>query len=231
VELGAMGGPPNAGGFEAMTGLRASVPFTAKWSAEAGGGLLAGTNAVSVMDPSLGASFLVAQSASALVRVGAAATLPLGTVTGGGLGLAPRSSQSVDPRLSLSAVVGATWLGVASANVRAPLYEGGDGVRQGTFARGELDLARRIGGDWVTWGGLSVLGAGESSAGSGDFIEVAPVAGALWNVGEQISLGARLRVPVYGGDDGVAYPVAGGLTLRWVAAKAEEEDHHDGDGH
>jgi len=225
-----MGGPPAGGGVETMTGLRVSAPFTARWSAEAGAGVLLGSRASSVMDPALGASWLAARSARALVRLGAAATLPVGNAVSGGLGLAARSTRSVDPRLGVSAVVGATWLGVAQANARVPLYAGGDDLRQGAFLRGELDLARRLGGDWVVWGGASALGNLPDESGGGDFVEVAGVAGALWNINRQFALGPRLRVPVWGGEAGVAYPVAAGLTLRFVSKGEEEDGAHGHDG-
>ena len=110
------------------------------------------------------------------------------------------------------------------AQVRPSVYPGRDDLTQGTYWRGDLGVARRV-GDHVVRVGVSNAGVTD------DFSEVALAAGAVLNLNKTWALAPWVRVPL---TDEV-YTVAGGLSFSWVAApkgdEDKEEEHHDGDGH
>ena len=152
------------------------------------------------------------------------ASLPTGTLGAGG-DFTPLSTGSVDPWLATAVVYGSGWLVTGLGQVRPSVYPGRDGVTQGTYWRGDLGVARRLGNH--------VVRVGVSNAGVTDeFSEVALAAGGVLNLNPTWAIAPWVRVPLT--DE--LYSVAGGLSFSWVAAvkedhDEEEEEHHHGDGH
>jgi len=145
------------------------------------------------------------------------ASLPTGTVGVDG-DFTPLSTGSVDPWLASSVVAGSAWLVTGMGQLRPSLYAGRDGVVQGTYWRGDLGVARRL-GDHVVRIGVSSAGVTQ------DFSELALSAGAVISTGEQLALAPWLRLPLT--DEG--YTVAGGLSLTWVAHREEDMEDEDED--
>jgi hypothetical protein len=150
-------------------------------------------------------AFLPYTSATAVVRVSAGSSLPLGSIARG-LAFAPLSTASFDPVVVAETVVGGIWLGTASAQARVPVYRGWDDIKQRPFVGGDLRLARRIPN--------AVLSAGVSAAaGLGTFEEVAAVAGSSVQLSRVTGLDFGLRVPLVVTDEGGQRPYAAALTI------------------
>jgi len=135
------------------------------------------------------------------------------------------STGSVDPWLSVDALYGAGWLGLVSAQVRVPMVEGTDGVRQGAYGRFDGRVARRLG--WGTvWVGASYVDVAESASkepcgpsdtcwtpvGYGAFREVAAVTGGTIPLTPIVSVTAHVRVPTWVQTDGHSYTFSGGMS-------------------
>jgi len=232
VEVSGLAAPLRAGGYEAFGAALVSVP----WSATSGVRLRVGVQAgdhggFGLRDSNLQVSHLLVNRPDLLLRGRLGASLPLGTL-GTTISVAPGASRSVDPTLGLDLVTGGTWLGVFGLEGRVPVYEGSDDVRQGAFGRLDARGARRVGGWAVPWAGLSVSTQAPSSLDSGDFVELAATAGAMFNLAERWGLSVQVRAPVTGAPWPTPYAVAGGVGVSRVLGGGEaEEEHHDGDGH
>ena len=149
--------------------------------------------------------------------VGPGVALPTGTIGAGG-DFTPLSTGSVDPWLTTSAVVGTGWLVTGLGQLRPVLYEGRDGVHQGSYWRGDLAVARRF-NDHVVRLGLSSAGV------MSDFAELSISAGGVINLNEEFAVVPWVRVPLT--DE--PYTFAGGASISWVRQLPEDEEdsHHD----
>lgn len=135
------------------------------------------------------------------------------------------STGSVDPWVSFDALYGRAWLGLVSAQLRVPVVEGTDELRQGAYVRFDGRLARRLG--WGTvWVGASFVDVTESTtkepcgpsemcwtpAGYGAFREIATVAGGTAPLSSRFSVTAHVRVPTWVRTEGHSYTFSGGVS-------------------
>ena len=186
---------------------------------------------LAMRDGLLQGTWQVVDTPTRMVRVHPGLTLPLGAVSSG-VAFSPTTTGSFDPWLSADALVGGTWLGGASATVRAPFAAGSDGRRQGLRLRVDVRGARRT-SRGVGWVGLSnlVQGPGEVFASTSYGLEA--IAGWVFEPTETWSVTALLRVPLLDRTTfGQDYRGAGGLALARVNRPREKEEvHGPGDGH
>ncbi len=160
------------------------------------------------------------------LRVRPAISLPTGGL-GQRVASTPLSSGSIDPALGIDLTAGGAWLGSAVIDARMPLIEGSDGIKQGTFARADARLARRVGAS-VLWSGLSAAGQGKSSEFSTDgFSEAAFISGIVIPPSERLAINGSVRVPfLWGRAPQRPYAVGIGLGVSGVIGSPPEDHEH-----
>jgi hypothetical protein len=226
------------GGVGALT-LRGVTPITSWMHASVLVGAFVETPAnPGLRDAQLSVPLLVVNESDLQFRIAPGFTLPLGSTTAG-LDYTMLATGSVDPTMDVDFAAGGTWLGMASASVRAPLYEGIDRIQSGVYARGDGRIARRIGGGAVH-AGVSVAGQQTRGLSSPGFVELAAVAGGSIPLNERFGLNLNARVPLWTGDEPRPYFTAVSAALTTVIGRrrpkpeaAPEPDSHDhgGDDH
>lgn len=210
-------------GFEGQTALRGEVTLAEAWGTALTTSLqIRSDGRLAVRDLILTGIWRPVVTEKIFVAIRPGFTIPLGGLAEG-LAFTPFSTSSFDPRLSVDAVYGGRFLVVTNAQVRVPLYEGWDGVRQGAFFRSDLRGAYRY-NRGVAWLGGSYVGSLKSSVGSQAFGEVAVTAGTLINLEQRVALTVQTRVPVWTSNDR-PYDVAFTLGLTVVLGKKEHPEH------
>jgi hypothetical protein len=149
-------------------------------------------------------------------------SFPTGSI-GASAGPLQTTTGSVDPTLAADLVVGSRAIVMVGGNVRAPVVQGRDQLRQGIFARGDLRGGLRA-GDFVPWLGASSLRQTPAANGTGTLSEIAAIAGLWWTPLESSGLGAQVRVPVWTNATEL-YPFAAGVTWRSVFRAKGKDDH------
>ena len=159
-----------------------------------------------------------------VVNVRPGVSIPTGGL-GGGFAFTPLSTASIDPRLSVDAALGASWLVLPSVSTRVPFYRGWDDRLQGPFVRGDLRGARRF-GDVVPWVGVSASHQAEGSHPrfTPAFSELAATVGAFWSIGERWGVSAQGRAPLWIGGSAIrVWSVS--LSGRYVIRRKPKGEH------
>ncbi|MFT6819431.1 MAG: hypothetical protein ACJATT_003254 [Myxococcota bacterium] len=208
-----------------MASVRGEYWATGRWGVDAGFGVQRRTDGtLDSRDATLHAVYRAVAKPTAVVTVRAGLSIPTGGV-GSAFTFTPLSTASVDPRLSVNAALGATWLVLPSVSARLPVYRGWDGRLQGPFLRADLRGARRFGAV-VPWLGLS---ASEQMEGSHPTLtppmrELAATGGATIGVGNKWGINAQIRAPLVVG--GMATKVwSAAISVRYVLRREPKDEH------
>ncbi len=197
-----------SGRFEIAINSRISASLTAsgqRWT----------NGSYALRDGFLDASFDVINEPSRVLRVKPGLTLPLGTVTSD-TSFSPMTTGSFDPWLQLEGLVGGTWIGGLNLTLRAPVYRGTDGVRQGTRLRIDAKGARRT-ARGVGWAGVTSTAQTGGEVYDSASIEVEVAGGWFFDISDRWGLGLDVRIPVYQRTAyRMEYIVAGGLSVTRV---------------
>jgi len=185
------------GGVGALS-IRASTPLTKKVQVRLLTGLFADSaEGFSARDTQLEFPHLVINKPTLQLRLQPGVSLPLGSVSSG-LEYTLLTTGSVDPTVGADLAVGGTWLFLAGASGRAPLYAGFDKIRQGLYGRADMRVARRVAGGAVFLG-ASLAGQRARGLTAPGFVELAPIAGLAVPLDDQWGAELGARVPVWTG--------------------------------
>ncbi len=205
--------------------MRGEYWATGRWGVSGGFGVQRRSDgSFDSRDATVHAVYRAVAEATAVVTVRAGLSIPTGGA-GSAFTFTPLSTASVDPRLSVDAALGATWLVLPSISTRVPIYRGWDGRLQGPFFRADLRGARRFGAV-VPWVGLSVT---EQMEGSHPMLtpamrELAATGGATIAVGRKWGVNAQVRAPLALG--GAATKVwSAAVSVRYVLRREPKDEH------
>lgn len=176
---------------------------------------------ISPRDLQLSAPIFVLNKPSTQLRITPGVSLPLGSAASG-LEYTLLTTGSFDPTLGVQFATGSTWVLLTGVSTRLPLHPGFDRVRQGVYARGDLHLARRIGGGALS-GGASLAAQQTRGFTSPGFTELAAVVNASMPLSDRWGLDVGLRAPVWTDPKPAPYLVALQVGLTHVIRKAETD--------
>ncbi|MEZ4318889.1 MAG: hypothetical protein R3F61_15350 [Myxococcota bacterium] len=211
--LGVLGAVRPDGGIGALS-LRATAPVHERVQIDVLAGVFAapatapgasGTK-ISARDVQLRVPVLAIDEPDLQLRVAPGVSLPLGSASSG-LGYTLLTTGSFDPTLSASLAAGGTWLVLVGGTVRVPLHPGFDRIQQGVYGLADVRVARRF-GPGAGFAGVSFAGQQARGLTSPGFVELAPVLGATYPLGDRWGADAGLRVPVWTGESARPYYAA-----------------------
>lgn len=183
---------------EALVGavsIRAETPLSKVFGLTGSLGLFASTDGrFSPRDAQVTAPVRLLATPTVSWTVQPGVSLPLGSVSSG-IEYTVLTTSSVDPTLGTTLAAGAAWMGLIDLSVRTPVHKGFDRIRQGTYARADGRVARRIAGGAVL-AGVSVASQRANGLTSPGFYEVAVVAGTSLPLGKSWGSQILARVPV-----------------------------------